>query len=475
MAVPRVRRWLQSILNERPTSGEELSTIFYLEDLYALCTQPPLRDLLARVAALYEYSHVNLRFDFSEAMDITMRDFGMNDDALLLGAAQVGEIMGRFKSLDDIGFHQCSSASFPFALALLTPCKQIKKLVINFPDEEENFTWEHLRAQLEACFSDHPTLEEVQFGGALKASFFQMIGAVIQMCSDRVACRIYTLYDLSLEAYSALLSLLQIESTCSLHLAYLIFDTEAKVRELCEALRLINNLRVKMTQPSFTDEMNVATQIMLGQALTNLVELELPSLHDPRHSDFREALWQNMRLASCKLHVLRVEYMDNDSLIPMLSYAPNWTLRELHFYRVEWTPAFDGAISAYLAETKHLLKLSLDSFPSGGPIASEALLKALDRPDQPVEMLRFGLTDTLDSEWLKQFQFIMKLNSQRRQHRPRLLEIDTVEKLVAAWQEVGHDCMVVFLLRDEFDLKTKFGELMQQLVGYQSNHSSEQE
>jgi hypothetical protein len=216
-----------------------------------------------------------------------------------------------------------------------------------------------------------------------------------------------------------------------------------------------------MTRPSFTDEMDVATQLMLGQALTNLVELDLSGLEylDPQ---VVEALGWNMRLASCKLQVLRVRYTDNDSLISILSYAPNWTLRELHFYRVEWTPAFDGAISSYLRMNEHLLELSFSEVlsPSGQPIASEALLKALDRPDQPLEMLRFGSTTTLDSKWSKQFQFIMKLNSQRRQHGPRLLEIVTAEQFIAAWHEVGHDCMAVFLLRDEFNLKTKFGELM---------------
>lgn len=65
---------------------------------------------------------------------------------------------------------------------------------------------------------------------------------------------------------------------------------------------------------------------------------------------------------------------------------------------------------------------------------------------------------------MKQVHFIMELNNQRRLRGSLLTEVDTAEQYIDALQEVGHDCMAEFLLRDEFDLKTKLGEIMQRLA-----------
>jgi hypothetical protein len=252
--------------------------------------------------------------------------------------------------------------------------------------------------------------------------------------------------------------MLQVKSACSLESEDFAFHSAETMALLCEGLSS-TTMKVNMADPDFNFFMDEQTKEMVAKALTtNLVELKAPA------SRLYESLGRNMGLPSCKLQVLTMNRygQGGDELVLLLKDAHKWTLRELNFVQAKWTPAFDVAISAYLAETKHLLKLSFSEVlsPSGQPIASEALLKALDRPDQPLEMLHFGSMTALDSEWLKQCQFIIKLNRQRRQQGPHLLEIATAEQFIAAWQEVGHDCMVVFLLHDEFNLKTKFGELM---------------
>jgi hypothetical protein len=51
-----------------------------------------------------------------------------------------------------------------------------------------------------------------------------------------------------------------------------------------------------------------------------------------------------------------------------------------------------------------------------------------------------------------------------------------MEQFVSALQEVDHDCLVVFLLRDdEFHLKMKLGKIMQQRAGYERKAGSEHE
>lgn len=192
---------------------------------------------------------------------------------VLNGTAQVGEIMARVTTINELHV-LIDSSGISNALAMLTPIHQVDHITIEFL-EEEHFQWVLLLPELRTCFSDRQMLESLLFrwkyteSPRVEAAHFDMITAILPMCSERVSCKIQAEY-LSLEAVIALRNILLIESTISLELSSFRFDTVEKLRALCEALHMINGMNVKMECPSFPEDMNGDADEMLADALIGI-------------------------------------------------------------------------------------------------------------------------------------------------------------------------------------------------------------
>ena len=434
-----------------------------------LTTDPELQLMLAN-AADQPGSSIKLILDF-EAFDETMDDLiedGVGIPAradIDAGLATVGNIVGRFQTITKLSF-QYYSVSLPVALAILVPCRHVKKL-----DLQQLWDPAHdLVATLQTYLQQLQSLEGIQFyeeDHVLLPAIEMFSTTLPQCCPQLMLCSIDTgemddHWTASWQGAAALRNIMSMPSLTSLSLHDFRLETREAVREFCVGLRSSNHLGLEITTlfgfPSATEE-------LMAESLTYVDELRLKDV-DFERPKFFESLGRNMGRWDCKLQAIAVigsyepAQSFNLAICSLLRHAHDWKLQKLCLHNLEWTTDFDEAISAYLRTNNDLrtLSWSLPEYRRGGAIASDAILGALDRPGLLLEELT--LLGRFDEEWLAKVNFIIKLNSQRRRHGLRLSRTTTAGQLAMELQEVDGDCLFEFLRRNEFNLQVvlrKFG------------------
>jgi hypothetical protein len=454
--------------------------------IIAMCIDPQIRKSLERFARRKPNCRIRIELWLWDIDgEANNHDRFITTDAIVAGAAQISNILGRFRSTSiSLSCRVARMSAIPLGFVPLPAplCKYIESVYFrtstpfdadnDAQDESDCEQWRRILVEFQTHLPKLTSLMSVYFFDVDSNALVGM-STVLPTWRSPQACH-YTFYGrgaLSRRGVAALGKLLKkIEwSKNSLSLHRFRFATANKVQTFCAALksRRSKDLALTMSLMEFPPK----TEEMVARALTNLLELHIycsSPLWSSRDScaRFLGALGRFMSEPSCNLRVLKFSCLSprafnidwDTHLLLMQGALPGWKLQELEFSLVEWTPTLVKVISAFLRETKHLRKLSIHCICRPSVNMPAEFIAALDRPDHSLEELSFGDESerALVSEWWLLFHFIMKLNNQRRLHGRRLSEIGTAKQFVAALQEVDHECLIEFMRRNEFNLPELF-------------------
>jgi hypothetical protein len=477
--LPEVSRdqWLEWLETARENVGRgEYRNNYYQIDacgFICLATEPGTRQTFsAAVTAESESGRiitVELQGLEQTLVSLALCGIVISLEELNVGTSALAAIFGSFRRIDFLGLHSCDHFTLPFVLPILSACKHLVILGLAFVGNiSADAFLAHLPA-LAACLADHPSEENVCFR-SLNSQLLQMLGTVLPTIPKLHNCQLVNrawglggIGVLSMADAEALARILAIPQLCDLNLSNgFPFSSDLQVTQsICDGLR---NSRLSTL---------VFGHVPIPQSMYNVVASAITEMRELKSFTFCErvdpAFWSALgkgwegshtiqRLKFGSINDDDIIYLGSHDVAAFFEKANHHGLRYLKLYLNDWGPRFDAMFSMFVSNNSSLetveIKLSPDAFV-GPPIASAALLAAVDSPECWLEEITFRPSRHAGVTWLRQLNFILGLNKQRRRHNSAFNKVRKGKiDLMDATVDIGDDFLYEFLRRNEWNLQS---------------------
>jgi hypothetical protein len=256
----------------------------------------------------------------------------------------------------------------------------------------------------------------------------------------------------------ALTRILTMPQLSYLYLSGFAFSGDLQVTQsICGGLRNSSITKLTLNNVSVPQCMCRAT----ASAITEMRELLSFTFGERVHPAFWAALGQGWEDSHTIQRVDLGSYdkmLDSDDVAALFEEANFHGLRYLELHLNDWTPTWDAKFSRFVSNNPFLetIEVKLPQYFAGPLIASSALLAVVDSPECCLKEIHFRSSQHADPTWLRQLNFILGLNKQRRLRNSAFKQVcEGSIDLMDAIAGMNEDFLYEFLRRNEWSLQSR--------------------
>jgi hypothetical protein len=471
------RNYLREVNHELYTqlsAGRFDDETWRISPCYLIClvTDSILLKLLATLNER-DVSIYTVVFDLNgleEAVDaLTNIGIGISKKEILEVTKAIADLLGSLATIYTVNFSPCLPYNLPLLSAIVAACRNVRRLSVFFSlegDEDDGLE------DLDDFCTMLPTkdgLEHVDFSFK-SASRFHAICATVPLLPDLERCSIHGVSDTSLlmidttEDASTIKNLFLIDKRqfFKLELSYFQFCNSQVTEIVCNGIRDSRICSVILEEMSYPE--NLHGSVATALTSSNIKDLMYSSAPD---KSFLVALGKGLQGSAMKqfcFNSLRVP-LPGDICASLLQDTQRWSLIHLTLLNLDWTDAFDKALSLYVKENHFLnvVEIDLSDEYTGPIIESPSLLEALDSGTRRVECITIGKCrtttgpPTVNSAWEDKVDNLTTLNELRNNFNSRNKNIySNFDAFMDLLEKTEFPFLFEFLRRNEWGLQKLF-------------------